>query len=131
MKKALKRYIDAKTDFYHLTGVKLDDMPKGNGKALGLDDLLINIEQLSNDYISKNKDYEEAKAKCKKDIDKLENPIYRVIIEYAYLNFEDNKTISNSLKEYHNKDYTLGYIKILKSRAASKLEEIITKYNLI
>lgn len=131
MKKALKRYVDAKTDFYHLTGIKYDDMPKAKGKVLGLDDLMINVEQLNNDYLIEYKKYEEEKEKCKKDINKLEHPIHKAIIEYAYLNFEDNKTMAYSLKEYHNKNYSLGYVKILKTRAVAKFEKIITKYNLI
>ena len=131
MKKALKRYLDATQDFYTLTGIKLDDMPKTKGKALGLDDLLANIEQLNLEYIARNKEYQEERNKCKKDIDKLENPIYRTIIEYTYLNFENNKEIAKSLKEYHNKDYTLGYLRILKSKAISKFEKMITKNNLI
>ena len=129
MKQALKRYIEAKEDLYHLTGVKIDDMPKGNGKALGFDDLLINIEKLNNDYITKFKKYEEEKEKCKQDINKLDDPISRAIIEYTYLNFEDNKTISISLKKYHSKDYSLGYIKRLKSKAIEQFEKIVTKSN--
>ena len=129
MKKALKRYIDAKQDFYSLTGVKIDDMPKGNGKAMGFDDLLINIEHLNNDYIIKYKKYEEERTRCKQDIDKLDDPISKAIIEYAYLDFEDNKAMSISLKEYHNKDYSLGYIKRLKLRAIEQFTRIVSKSN--
>ena len=129
MKKALKRYIEAKEDYYHLTGVNIDDMPKGNSKPLGLDDLLGNIEQLSNEYIARSKELEEAEAKCRKDISKLKNPMHRAIIEYAYLNFESNKEIAESLAEYHNKNYSLGYIKILKFRAVNKFIELITDNN--
>lgn len=129
MKKALKRYIEAKEDYCHLTGINYDDMPKGKQKPLGLDDLLSNIEQLSNEYIARSKELEEAEEKCRRDINKLKNPIHRAIIEYAYLNFENNKDIAESLKEYHNKSYSLGYIKILKSRAVSKFAELITINN--
>lgn len=131
MKKALKRYVNAKEDFYHLTGVNIDDMPKGNNKPLGFDDLLGDIEELNTEYIKRKEEYEEEVNKCKHDIDRLENYIFRAIIEYAYINFEDNKKLAESLNEYHNKDYSLGYIKILKSRAVSKFEKIITEYNLI
>ena len=128
MQKALKLYANAKEDFYHLTGVNIDDMPKGK-VALGFDDLLGNIEELNNEYIRRKEEYEEEKARCKKDIEELDNPIYRAIIEYAYINFESNKQIMESLKEYHNKDYSLGYIKILKSRAIKKFKKLITKNN--
>lgn len=131
MKKALKRYIEAKEDYYHLTGISIDDMPKGNKKPLGFDDLLGNIEKLNDEYIARNKELEEAEEKCKQDIRKLKNPIHRAIIEYAYLNFESNKDIAKSLNEYHNKNYTLGYVKVLKLKAVSNFNELITKYNLI
>lgn len=130
MQKALKLYTNAKEDFYHLTGINIDDMPKGK-KPLGFDDLLGNIEQLNNEYIKRKEDYEEEKAKCKKDIEELENPIYRAIIEYAYINFESNKKIMESLKEYHNKECSLGYVRLLKSKAIKKFVKIIKKYNKI
>lgn len=131
MQKALKRYVNAKDDFYHLTSINIDDMPKGNQKPRGLDDLLGNIEELNNEYLKRKEEYEVEKQKCKKDIDRLDNPIYRAIIEYSYINFETNKMIAESLKEYHNKDYSTGYIKLLKSKAIAKFKKIITKYNLI
>lgn len=131
MQKALKRYVNAKENFYNLTGIKLDDMPKGNQKPMGFDDILGNIEELNIEYIKRKEEYEEEKNKCKQDIEKLDNPIYRAIIEYAYINFESNKMIMEALKEYHNKDCSLGYIKILKSRAIDKFRKLITKNNLI
>lgn len=129
MKKALKRYIEAKEDYYHLTGINIDDMPKGNQRPLDLGDLLVNIEQLCSEYKARDKELKEVMDKCERDIGKLKNPIHRAIIEYAYLNFESNKEIAESLKEYHNKNYSLGYIKILKSRAVNKFEELITNNN--
>lgn len=128
MKRALKTYIDAKSDFYTLTGINYDTMPKGNKKPIGLDDLLVNLEKLSNYYLKLQKEYEEIKERCKRDIDKLENPISRAIMEYAYLNFETNKKISCSLKEFHDRDYTVGYIKTLKAKAKEEFKDIITKY---
>ena len=131
MKKALKEYIDAKQNFYTLTGINYDDMPKAQSKNLGIDDLMVRVETLMERYIEKCNEYELAKEKCKKDIERLDNPIHKAIIEYAYLNFEDNKKLANSLKEYHNKDYSLGYIPILKLRVIEKFEKMIIKYNLI
>lgn len=133
MQEALKELVDAKQSFYSLTGISYDDMPKGNKKPLGLDDLLGNIEHLEEEYIARKREYEEEKEKYKKEIDGLEelSKIHKAIIKYAYLDFESNKTITDSLKKYHNKDYSLGYVKILKSNATNKFRKLITKYNLI
>lgn len=133
MQDVLKELVDAKQSFYSLTGIDYDDMPKGNKKPLGFDDLLGNIENLEKEYITRKREYEEEKEKYKKDIDGLEelSKIHKTIIKYAYLDFESNKTITDSLKKYHNKDYSLGYVKILKSNATNKFRKLITKYNLI
>lgn len=133
MQEALKELIDAKQDLYTLTGIKYDDMPKGNKKPLGLEDLLSHVEGLEEYYAEQKSIYENTKEKYKKEIDglnELQN-IHKIIIKYAYLDFESNKMIMDSLKKYHNKDYSLGYIKILKSQANNKLKKLITKYNLI
>ena len=84
MKKALKRYIEAKEDYYHLTGINLDDMPKGNQKPLGLDDLLGNIEQLNNEYIARKKELEEAEEKCRRKayLDNRSRATYRMRRRY-------------------------------------------------
>lgn len=125
MKKALKRYVDAQSDFYTLTGIRYDDMPKAKGKSLGFDDLMIKIEELYNVYLELYENSEKEREKCLNDINKLSNPIHRVIIEYAYLNFESNKEIALSLQEYHNKSYSLSYISEIKTTAIREFEKII------
>lgn len=133
MQSALKRLIDAKQDLYNITGIKYDDMPKGSKRPTGLEVLLANIDSLEEEYIKEKSKYEESKDEYKKQIDGLNElqSIHKIIIQYAYLDFESNKMIMDSLKKYHNKDYSLGYIKILKSQANNKLKKLITKYNLI
>ena len=128
-KRALKNYLDAKEDFYNLTGTKYDDMPKAQSKKLGLDDLLIHIEELHTTWLMLDKKCKEEKAKCLIDIDKLENKIYRLLIEYAYLNFESDKKILKSLKEIHNLDYSYSYIRKIKSKAKKEFKQIIIKNN--
>ena len=123
MKRALKKYVDAKSDFHNLTGVKYDDMPKSKGKSLGLDDLMIRIEDLYDKYILELKKYDKLRDKCIKDINKLENPIHRAILEYFYLDFECIKEVAYSLREYHDKDYSLAYIRELKSNAVYLFEQ--------
>ena len=100
-------------------------MPKAQGRVLGLDDLMIQIEELHNDYIEKYENCEIERKKCLEDINKLENKISRVIIECTYLNFESDKEILFSLKEFFNKEYSLSHIKRLKKKAIKEFIEII------
>lgn len=125
MKKALKRYIDAKSGFYYLTGVKYDDMPKANGKSLGLDDLISNIEELHNKYLDLVKECNEERKKCQVNIDKIKNHVSRLIIEYAYLDLDKDKKIISSLKEFHNIEYSCSHFRKLKSDAIKEFEELI------
>lgn len=127
MKKALKRFIDAKSDFYSLSGVKYDDMPKAHGKSLGFDDLMVNIEELCNKYLDSKHEYLLEKDKCQMVINKLENPVYKVIIEYAYIDFENDKKLAASLKEFHNLDYSYSHLRKLKSQAIKEFEKVIQK----
>lgn len=125
MKKALKRYIDSKLDFYNLTGINYDDMPKAKGKSLGFDDLMGNIEELFNKYLALNEEYEVEREKCQLDIDELKNPIHKFIIEYAYLDFENDKKILKSLKEFNNLEYSYSHMRRLKSQAIKEFEKMI------
>lgn len=125
MKKALKRYIDAKSGFYYLTGVKYDDMPKANGKSLGLDDLISNIEELHNKYLDLVKECNEERKKCQVSIDKIKNHVSRLIIEYAFLDLDKDKKIISSLKEFHNIEYSCSHFRKLKSDAIKEFEELI------
>ena len=125
MKRTLKKYIDAKSDFYSLTGIRYDDMPKAKGKSLGFDDLMAGIEELYNTYIVSSEYCEEEKKKCQADIDKLDNPIHKIIIEYSFLDFERNKNILSLLKEFHGLEYSYSHLMKLKAQAISKFKEII------
>ena len=125
MKKALKRYLDAKSDFYYLSGTKYDDMPKGNSKSLGFDDIMSNIEDLNITYIQLKKECIEEREKCQVDIDKIKNHIYRLILEYVFLDLDKDKKVITTLKEFHNMDYSYSHFRKLKSEAVKNFQEII------
>ena len=125
MKSALKRYIDAKQNFYTLTGINYDDMPKAKGKVLGLDDLIADIEDLNNYYREQARELEVIRKAHLKDIYKLTKQIHRIIIEYAYLDLDKDKKIIRSLKEFHNEDYSCSHFRRLKAAAIKEFEEII------
>lgn len=78
MKNELKWLIDAKSDFYSLSGVKYDDMPKVHSKSLDFDDLMVNIEKLCIKYLYSKREYFLEKDKCQMVIYKLENPVIKL-----------------------------------------------------
>lgn len=125
MEKALKKYVEATEDFYTITGVKYTDMPKSKGKVLGFDDLMANIEELFNDYLELRNQHKILYDFYISYINKLNNKTYRLIIEYSYINNEDDKQITNSLKEYHKLDYTNSHIRKLKSKASKEFNKLI------
>lgn len=125
MKRAFKRYLDLKSDFYDITGTKYDDMPKEKGKILGIDDLMQNIEEQYNIYLTNKISYIEERDKCQQDINKLEFETYRIIIEYAYLDFDCDKKILYNLKRHHKLDYSYGYFRKIKRNAIKEFEKVL------
>ena len=122
--RAFKKYIDAKLDFYNITGTKYDDMPKGN-RSIGFDDLLAHIEELNEEYIRLYESYKQVRENCLKDIDKMDNPIHKSIIEYTYIDFEKNKKIQCLLKEYFKVDYSYGHLMKMKAQAIKEFNRVI------
>jgi len=127
MKKALKRYINAKDDYHHLTGKSADEYlkSKNNHACHGIDDLLANIEQLQEEYLELSDKYKKLRKKYNDKLHKLENTIYRIILEYAYLDFDKDKKILKNLKEYHNETYSFSHFRKLKGLAIKEFEEMI------
>lgn len=126
MEKALKKYVDATEDFYTLTGVKYTEMPKSKGNALGFDDLLANIEELHEEYLDLRKEYKSLYNCCMKYINKLDNIIHRLIIEYTYINLDDDKKILSTLSNFHNINYSYGHFRNVKSKAIKEFKKIVT-----
>lgn len=128
MQDALVKWVNANEDFYVLTGIKLSDMPKG-GVPLGYADLLINIESLYNKYLKSKEDYEIEYNKCKKQLDKLNNRVHRLIIEYTYIDREiDRKSDKETLKilnKYHNIEITYPYFRRIKIIAKKEFENTL------
>lgn len=125
MEKALKKYVDATEDFYTLTGVKYTEMPKSKGNALGFDDLLANIEELHDEYLDLRKEYKSLYNCCMKYINKLDNIVHRLIIEYTYINLDDDKKILSTLSNFHNINYSYGHLRKIKSKAVKDFKKII------
>ncbi len=129
MQKALKKYVESTEDFYTLTGIQYTDMPKSKGKALGLDDLMADIEELYFDYLKCKNDFDIEYNKCMKDIDKLDNQLYELIIEYNFIDKKKDKEILKALKEYHNMDIAYGTLRNLKSQAKKRFKKVLMTLN--
>lgn len=126
MERALKRYVEATEEFYTITSVKYTDMPKAKGKVLGFDDLMIRIEEIYEFYLEQKKLYEIEYQKCMNDINKIEESIYKLIIEYAFINLEKDKQIIDSLKKYHNIEISYSHLRNSKSKAKNSFCSIIS-----
>ena len=128
VEKTLKRYVESAEDFYTITGVQYSEMPKVKGKALGFDDLMANIEEFYNTYIALKKEYDDMYIDYLKYINKLKDKRYRLIIEYSFINGEDDKQVCESLREYHNYDYSNNYVRQLKIKAINEFELVLVEY---
>ena len=127
MKRALKDYVDAKMDFYTITGTNYDEKVKGQSVPLGLDSLIANIETLEENYIAAKKDCDKERQKCLNDISKLKNDLYELLIEYIYLNREkSNKKLLMLLNKYHNIEISYSYLRNSKSQAIKEFKNIIS-----
>lgn len=125
VEKALKRYIEAKEEFYSITSIKYTDMPKSKGKNLGFDDLMINIEDLFSKYMEKKKKYDEEYNSCMKFINQLSNNLHKLIIEYSFIDLKKDKDILNSLEDYHNINISYGTLRNEKYKAIKEFKTII------
>lgn len=125
MKMAFKRYTDAKEDFYSLSGISYDKLNVMGGKPNEFADIMHKIDLLLNDYKEKLNDYEEEKSKCLKDIEQIKNPIYQAVLEYKYLDFDDDYKILENLKKYNGKEYYISSIYNLVVKAQKELISII------
>lgn len=127
MKMALKRYNEAKEDFYSLSGVDYDKVNVMGGKPNEFADIMHKIDLLLKDYKEKLEDYEIEKSKCLSDIEQLKNPIYQAVLEYKYLDFNEEYKISDNLKKYNGKDYAPGSVYNLVAKAQKELLKIISE----
>lgn len=129
MQKTLKRYVEATDSFYTITSIKYSDMPKAKGKALGFADLMANIEELYAKYLELEKEFDIKYQECMKYVGKLDNQVYRLIIEYTYIDRKiDKKSDKETLKvlqDFHNIDISYSYFRIVKSNAKKEFRKII------
>lgn len=122
---ALKKYIEAIKNFYRITGIKYSDMPKSKGQQLGFDDLMIDIEDLHEQYLKLRNEYKILYNFYLSCIKKVNNKSCQLIIEYAFLNNESDKQLSETLKEYHKIEYSDTYIRKIKLKASSEMLKVI------
>lgn len=122
---ALKKYIEAIKNFYRITGLKYSDTPKSKGQQLGFDDLMINIEDLHEQYLELRNEYKILYNFYLSCIKKVNSKSCQLIIEYAFLNNESDKQLSETLKEYHKIEYSDTYIRKIKLKASNEMLKVI------
>lgn len=127
MKDKIIEIKEAEYNFYNLTGIKFSDLPKSNSyKAFDFADQINRINKLIEDYKQKEKEYLEERDKCLEDINKLKNPKYKTIIKLAFLEKKKNKAIASILARTYKLDYSIDYVKNLKTKAINQFEQIVT-----
>lgn len=127
MKRAFKEYVSAKMDFYTITGTNYDEKVKGQSIPLGLDDLIANIETLEEIYKKEKEKCDIERQKCLKDIAKMKNDLYELLIELIYLDREkNNKKILMLLKNYHKIEISYSHLRNSKSQAIKEFKQIIS-----
>lgn len=128
MKDKLVELKDAERNFYTLTGTKPSEMPKTSStKIFDFSDQMIRIEKIFEDYKKLESDYLKEKEKCLNDINKISNPKYRTIIRLSFIDKKKIKAIASVLGKIYKLDYTIDYIKNIKSKAIKEFEKKVTK----
>lgn len=126
MQKAYKKYVDLQDSFYEISGgMKWNDMPREKGRALGLDDMMENIETQYNYYLQCKDRYTKERQRVQCDINKLSDAIHKLIIEYAFIDADDDKVILKNLKKYHRIDYSYSYFRKIKQIAIDEFEKVL------
>ena len=126
METAYKNYIEHIQLKCSVSGIDFSkEIVSGSRKIIGLDSMIQDDEEYADEYKLKHQEYKQERERCLSDIKKLKEPLYRLIIEYSYINQETIKDLCLTLKNYHNKEYSVEYITKEKSKAKKKFEEVI------
>lgn len=126
MKDKLVELKEAEFNFYNLTGFKFSDYPKNHSvKGFDFSDQIERIESLIDEYKDLEKKYLDERKKSIEDVNKISKPLYRTIIILAFIEKKKNKTISNILNKTYKLDYSMEYIKNIKTKAINAFQNVI------
>ena len=125
----LREYIESMILLNNTYDSNLNGLPKAKGKTVGLDDLLLGKEKLSNEYEMLEKKYKEERIKIINEINSLNNSVYSLIIIYFFLDYHNDKDVLYALSKYHNINYSESYFRKLKSKAIKEFTKMIKKGN--
>lgn len=116
---------EAQRDFYSLSGTKFTDMPKTRGNTkFEYEDQIMRIDKLREEYNKLEKEYLMLKNKHREEINKIKNSKYRTIMTLSFLEKKNLKAISIILNKNYNLDYSVEYLRKLKSKAVKEFEEV-------
>lgn len=129
MKDKLVECNEARKNYINLSGLNPSDVPKNKtNKNFDFGDQLARIEKLTLDYKKLESDYLEEREKCINAINKIHNPKYITILKLFFIEKKNLKSMSVILNKTYKLNYTIDYIKNLKSKAIKEFEKITFCY---
>lgn len=129
MKDKLVELREAERNYISLTGTKPSESPKTTtNKNFDFSDQLARIEKLILDYKKLEKDYLIEREKCISAINKVNNPKYRTILKLFFVEKKNLKALSIVLNKTYKLDYTIDYLKNLKTKSIKEFEKVTFCY---
>ncbi len=126
MKDKLVDVKEAEKNFLTLTGNKISDSPKIiSNKNFDFGDQLSRIEVLMCSYKKIEKEYLEMREQHLKEISQIENAKYKTILKLFFLENKNIKSVSVILNKIYKLDYSLDYIRKIKTQAVKEFEKVI------
>lgn len=117
---------EAQRDFYSLSGTKFTDMPKMKRNSnFEYEDQIMRIDKLREDYNKLEKEYLVLKNHHREEINKMKNSKHRTIMTLSFLEKKNLKNIAIILNKNYGLDYSIEYLRKLKSKAVKEFEEVI------
>lgn len=120
---------EAEKNFITLTGSRPNDMPKTNkNNNFDFSDQLARIEKMITSYKKIEKDYLKLREKHLKEISNVTKAKYRTILKLFFIEGKSLKTSTSILNKTYKLDYTIDYVKNLKSKAIKEFEKVTFCY---
>lgn len=117
---------EAEKNFLTLTGNKISDVPKiTSNKNFDFGDQLSRIESLNCSYKKIEKEYLEMREQHAHEIAQIENAKYKTILKLFFLENKNIKSVSVILNKIYKLDYSLDYIRKIKTQAVKEFEKVI------
>lgn len=125
MKDKLVAIKEAERNYVTLTGNKITDTPKTSlNKNFDFSDQLAKIEKMLISYKKVEKEYLNLREKHLMEISKINNSKFRTILKLFFIERKNIKSVANILNKTYKLDYSVDYIKKIKSQATKEFEKV-------